>query len=90
MIERNDQGKNIEVTAPLHSREWCEAVWPNMIKYQNNVSVMFKRSEGAIDWSIMMLNICRIHPNSEEFEGIMAGCSEEFREAVRGKMNEKF
>jgi hypothetical protein len=85
--ELNDRGQHIEIPHPLHSKEWCEMVWPELMyemrmKFMTHVSPMICKS-AAID-----LIKHRIDPNSEQFNGIMAGCSEEFREAVRSKMNE--
>lgn len=105
MIELTDQGNEIEVTAPLHSREWCEAVWPALIKdvraYEKDWA-FYKGMRAAdlmeerawkiraldmIEWCATTVSKRRISPNSEQFNGIMANCSEEFREAVRSKMN---
>ena len=98
MIERNDQGKDIEITSPLHSREWCEQIKgdvADVIDTCNNITSMIKfaskygKCSSPPDASTHVADLLAgcIHPNSEEFDGIMAGCSEEFREAVRGKMN---
>lgn len=105
MTELNDQGKEIEVTTPLHSREWCEAVWPELIDVIFNASMKWfdtcnyaNTTPTASSWYMGQAKAFvtvvskvvvrhRIHPNSEQFNGIMAGCSEEFREAVRSKMN---
>lgn len=85
MIERNDQGKDIEVTSPLHSREWCEAVWPGL-RYDIYIRSTPHVNEGRVREIAEKLIKRRIDPNSKQYEGIMSGCSDEFKEAVKEKM----
>lgn len=66
MIERNDQGKDIEVTAQLHSREWCEG-------------------DENDDGDLLELENSLNEPYGFRRHKLVS--DEEFKEAVRGKMN---